>query len=71
MANAKFPLSKMPAFTKQQMKWLRGYFYQDLMDATIDVQKMCETIGANKVILTIENQMGILQSGDEQFKIGG
>ena len=61
MADAKFPLAKMPAFTTEQMAWLRGHFYDELVDPTLSVQEMCHKMGVNSVIVKIEERQRLLR----------
>ncbi len=70
MAKASYPLAKMPAFTKEQLKWLNGHFYKDVTLG--EHAEMSYTAGINHVILTIEKQMNTQSTLNEKhFNIGG
>ena len=62
MANAKFPLAKMPSFTPQQLEWLRGHFYEEIGEGELDLATMAKQAGVNHVVLKIEGQMALVKT---------
>ena len=62
MANAKFPLAKMPSFTPQQLEWLRGHFYEEIGVDSLELAAMAKQVGINHVVLKIECQMALTKS---------
>ena len=68
MTNAKYPIAKMPNFSAEQLAWLRGHFYRELDDPTKDVQLMASIIGANQLIVKLENAMANRVCKDEYFR---